>query len=39
MQTFGDLYRSYAAQEQAFADEADLVNVRAIHERAAARWL
>ena len=35
----GQLYRSFAAQHHGFADEAPLLNVRAIHERAAAKWL
>ncbi len=37
--TLGKIYRSYAAQEQAYANEARSPAVRTLHERAAAKWL
>lgn len=37
--SMGELYRGYAAQQQACADDAQLSNVRVIHERAAKKWL
>lgn len=39
MKPLSDLYRHYAAQEQAYADEAKLPNVRELHSRAANHWL
>lgn len=37
--TMAQLYRSYAAQEQKYAAEALLPNVRQIHEQSATKWL
>lgn len=39
LKPLGQLYREHAAQEQTYADEARLGNVRALHERAAKRWV
>lgn len=37
--TMAQVFRTYAAQEQAYADEARFPSARAIHEAAARKWL
>ena len=39
MKPLAQLYREHAAIERSYADEARLPNVRALHERSAARWI
>ena len=39
MKPLSQVYRGHTAQEQAYADEATLANVRTMHERAAKRWI
>lgn len=37
--TMAEVYRSYAAVEQGYAEDASLPNVKAIHTSAARRWI
>lgn len=39
MEPMSAVYRVNAARERAFADESQLDHIRAMHERACAKWL